>query len=120
MRQTVAADFDARAVIFTADIPEGGTAWFMEGDEASIANSTRVAVDAALDALDGRPPLGLLTFDCVARQEVLGRDSPAAVASVFESAGGVPVAGFHTFGEIARVQGINGYHNQTLVVLALS
>jgi hypothetical protein len=30
-----------------------------------------------------------------------------------------PVAGLYTWGEIARTRGINGFHNQTLVVLAV-
>ena len=31
-----------------------------------------------------------------------------------------PVAGFYTYGEIARTHGVSGFHNQTLVVLALA
>jgi len=31
---------------------------------------------------------------------------------------GAPVAGFYTYGEIARTRGVGGFHNQTLVVLA--
>jgi hypothetical protein len=37
-----------------------------------------------------------------------------------ENTGGAPVAGFYTYGEIARTQGVSGFHNQTLVVLAVS
>jgi hypothetical protein len=33
---------------------------------------------------------------------------------------GAPVAGFYTYGEIARTRGIRGFHNQTLVVLAIA
>ena len=33
---------------------------------------------------------------------------------------GAPVAGFYSYGEIARVRGGNGFHNQTLVALAIS
>ena len=40
--------------------------------------------------------------------------------SLRREAGGAPVAGFYTYGEIARTRGIRGFHNQTLVVLALS
>jgi hypothetical protein len=29
-------------------------------------------------------------------------------------------AGFYTYGEIARTRGISGFHNQTLVVLAVA
>ena len=42
------------------------------------------------------------------------------IQRVAEHAGGAPVAGFYTYGEIARIHGISGFHNQTLVVLALS
>jgi hypothetical protein len=30
------------------------------------------------------------------------------------------VAGFYSYGEIARTQGVSGFHNQTLVVLAVA
>jgi hypothetical protein len=30
------------------------------------------------------------------------------------------VAGFYTYGEIARTHGVSGFHNQTLVVLAFA
>jgi hypothetical protein len=37
-----------------------------------------------------------------------------------ESSGGAPVAGFYTWGEYARLRGISGYYNQTLVVLVMA
>ena len=37
-----------------------------------------------------------------------------------EYAPGAPVAGFYTYGEIARTHGVSGFHNQTLVVVAFS
>jgi hypothetical protein len=37
-----------------------------------------------------------------------------------ERAGTAPVAGFYSYGEIARITGANGFHNQTIVTLALS
>ena len=62
----------------------------------------------------------MLAFDCIARRDVLGDDGIVReVARIGEVCGGRPVAGFYTFGEIARTRGINGFHNQTLVVLAL-
>jgi hypothetical protein len=30
------------------------------------------------------------------------------------------VAGFYSYGEIARTSGVAGFHNQTLVVLAIT
>jgi hypothetical protein len=52
---------------------------------------------------------------------VLGDDGiTAEVERIAEFAGGAPVAGFYTYGEIARTRGVNGFHNQTLVVVAFS
>jgi hypothetical protein len=44
----------------------------------------------------------------------------AEVERIVSKAGPAPVAGFYTYGEFARRHGIRGFHNQTLVVLALS
>jgi hypothetical protein len=71
-------------------------------------------------SLGGRAPRGLLAFDCIARRGVLGDHGvQREVARVAEQCDGAPVAGFYTYGEIARTHGTSGFHNQTLVVLAL-
>jgi hypothetical protein len=44
----------------------------------------------------------------------------AEIDRVAAFANGAPVAGFYTYGEIARTQGMSGFHNQTLVVLAVA
>jgi hypothetical protein len=62
----------------------------------------------------------MLAFDCIARRGVLGdqgiRTEIDRLASI---AAGAPVAGFYTYGEIARTRGLRGFHNQTLVVLSI-
>jgi hypothetical protein len=63
----------------------------------------------------------MLAFDCIARREVLGEAGiRAEIDRVATIAGGVPVAGFYTYGEIARTRGVSGFHNQTLVVLSVA
>jgi len=63
----------------------------------------------------------MLAFDCWGRRNLLGADGVRdEVARVTAKVGGAPVAGFYTYGEIARTRGINGYHHQTLVVLAVA
>jgi hypothetical protein len=114
------ADFADRSIGCIAEVPQGGVTSFMEGDAASVLDATDRACGDALAGLDGRPPLGLLAFDCIARREVLGEGISAEIQRVAEVAGGAPVAGFYTYGEIARTHGISGFHNQTLVVLAVS
>jgi hypothetical protein len=114
------ASFADRSLSCIAEVPQGGVAWFMEGDASSVLDATDAACGDALAALGGRPPLGVLAFDCIARRGVLGNVGISTeVSRIVEHAGGAPVAGFYTYGEIARTHGVSGFHNQTLVVLAV-
>jgi hypothetical protein len=114
------ANFEDRSLGFIAEVPQGALAWFMEGDEASVLEATSAACTDALAALEGQPPLGLIAFDCIARRGILGDAGISTeVSRIASSAGGAPVAGFYTYGEIARTRGQSGFHNQTLVVLAV-
>jgi len=115
------ADFEDRSLGCIAEVPQGGIAWFMEGDADSVLQATDSACDGALAALGGQPPLGVLAFDCIARRGVLGDEGIVReVERIGEACGGSPVAGFYSYGEIARTRGISGFHNQTLVVFALA
>ena len=121
VRFVAEADFDDRSLGCVAHVPQGGLTWIMEGDDASVLAATDVACRDALGALGGETPVGLIAFDCIARRGVLGETSIGReVEQISEVAGGAPVAGFYTYGEIARTQGVNGFHNQTLVVLAIA
>jgi hypothetical protein len=114
------ADFEERALGCIAEVPQGGLAWFMEGDDGSVLAATDGACADALAPLDGNEPLGMIAFDCIARRGVLGDEGiQVEVDRVASKACGAPVAGFYTYGEIARTHGVSGFHNQTLVVLAL-
>lgn len=120
VRFVAEADVEDRSLGCVANVPRGGLAWFMEGDEDSVLSATDDACTAALAPLGGQEPVGLLAFDCIARRGVLedgglSRETTRLAAL----AGGAPVAGFYTYGEIARTGGTGGFHNQTLVVLAV-
>jgi hypothetical protein len=115
------ADFEDRSLGCIAEVPQGGLAWFMEGDERSVLEATDAACDDALASLHGSPTLGVVAFDCIARRGILGDEGiQSEISRIADNAGGAPVAGFYTYGEIARTQGVSGFHNQTLVVLAVS
>jgi hypothetical protein len=121
VRFVAEADFTDRSLGCVARVPRGGLAWFMEGDDESVLQATDAACQAALAPLNGAPPIGLLAFDCIARRGVLGDAGIAAeVSRIAGHVGSAPVAGFYTYGEIARTTGTGGFHNQTLVVLALA
>jgi len=115
------ADFEERTLICIAEVPQGGITWLMEGDEQSVLDASDAACRDALASLEGREPLGFLAFDCIARRGVLGEPGiRREVERIVGHAHGAPVAGFYTYGEIARTRGISGFHNETLVVLAVS
>jgi hypothetical protein len=114
------ADFGDRSLGCIAEVPQGGLAWFMEGNSESVLDATDAACTDALAGLGGGPPLGLFAFDCIARRGVLGDAGiRTEIDMVSRTAGDAPVAGFYTYGEIARTHGVTGFHNQTLVVLAV-
>jgi hypothetical protein len=87
----------------------------------SVLDATDGACREAVDALGGSAPLALLAFDCAARRLVLGDEGiERETKAIAEHACGAPVAGFYSYGEIARTRGAAGFHNETLVVLAVS
>ncbi len=105
----------------SGEIPEGGLIWLMEGDETSVLDAAGAACRAAVDCLEGQDPIGFLAFDCMSRSMLLGDGGMRVeVERMADEAAGAPLAGLYTWGEIARTHGINGFHNQTLVVLAVS
>ena len=113
-------NFVTRALHCGGEITQGSLIWCMEGSAQTMLESTDDACLEALRAIGDRRPVGLLAFDCLGRRAVLGDDGIVdEVARMAKHAGGAPVAGFYSFGEIARTRGINGFHHQTLVVLAV-
>jgi hypothetical protein len=121
VRMVAGANFEERSLNTIAAVPQGGLAWFMHGGESSVLDATDDACSAALASVNGTPLLGMLAFDCAARRGVLGDDGIAGeVQRVAGHADGTPVAGFYSYGEIARTSGMTGFHNQTLVVLAVT
>jgi hypothetical protein len=109
-----------RSLSCIAEVPQGGFVWIMEGDTRSVLEATDAACFDSLAGLGGRPPLGMIVFDCIARRGVLGDQGiRAETGRLAAIAAGAPVAGFYTYGEIGRTRGPRGFHNQTLVVLSV-
>ncbi|HEX6871045.1 MAG TPA: FIST N-terminal domain-containing protein [Micromonosporaceae bacterium] len=121
VRHVLGADPVTRTLSCAAGVPKGAAVWLASGD----ADSTLAAVDRAaaeaVAALHGASPLALLVFDCVGRRAILGEDGLAQEGQVLRRhAGTAPLAGFYSKGEIARVRGPSGFHNQTIVVCAVA
>ncbi len=114
-------DLAERSLSCIAEVPHGALVWIMEGDAESVLEATDAAAGDSLAGLEGRPPLGMIAFDCIARRSVLGEERiQAEIDRLAALAAGAPIAGFYTYGEIARTRGVRGFHNQTLVVLSVA
>lgn len=112
---------EERSLKVAPDIAQRGLVRLMRGSRESLLEATDEACREALVGLRGRPAIGLVVFDCVARRAVLGADGLAEEAERFRAAaGGAPICGLYTNGEIARTSGSRGFHNETLVVLAFA
>lgn len=114
-------DVEGRTIGGGGDLALGALAFAMQGDEESVLAASVQACRAAIDQLGASAPIGLLTFGCAAYRAVLGDEGIAEEGKrIAGQIGSVPYAGFYTYGEIARTKGINGFHNQTMVVLAFA
>jgi len=103
-----------------ADVPEGTTICVLEGRPDAMVAAAKHAAEEARAALQGQPAAAVLVFDCVCRASILGDEVGReldAIKSVFPDA---PIAGFFTYGEIARSRGkLDGWHNTTAVIVAI-
>jgi hypothetical protein len=103
------------------NVPSGALLWTMRGDRDAMLAASDAACRDAVGALGDHDPVALILFDCTARRDALGADGTAEqVRRIAVHAGAAAVGGFVTDGEIARTHGPSGFHNQTLVVLALA
>lgn len=121
VRHVIAADPSTGSLICGGAMPRGATVRMTDGDAASTLESADDACTDAIAGLGGVPPLGVLVFNCVGRRVLIGDDGAVTEREAMRArAGDAAIAGFYTYGEIARTMGVEGFHNQTIVTLALS
>ncbi|WP_369136630.1 FIST signal transduction protein [Modestobacter versicolor] len=87
----------------------------------SAEQSTLLAVvdDVAAGTVVTGSERVLLTFDCAARQTLLGELVAEEVDRLQREAGRATVFGLYTYGEFSRSRGAGGVHNATLTAIAL-
>jgi hypothetical protein len=109
--------------------PEGSLVMFAHVSEQSVVQVLAGARQDLLEAAGtaaataaarlGAEPRGALVFSCAGRVSPLGDALPEEPVAIGARLGGAPFAGFFTYGEFARVTGATGFHNATVVVLAI-
>ncbi len=103
-----------------ADISEGASVCILDGEPDSMVEACGRAAREARENLRGAGCAGVLVFDCVCRGMILGDKFQREIEAVRQVFPDVPVAGFLTYGEIARFRGrLDGWHNTTTVVAAI-
>jgi hypothetical protein len=109
------------SIACAADVPTGATSCIMTTTPTAAAEAAAAATRAALEQLEGHEPAVALLFDCVATRLRLGQEFGAELAAVQRELGGVPFAGFNTYGQIAQAEGqFSGFHNCTAVVCVIA
>jgi len=79
------------------------------------------AAQQAKVGLNGAKAAGVLLFDCVCRGMILKDAFDREVAAVRSVFADTPIAGFLTYGEIARSSDkLGGWNNTTAVVVAIA
>lgn len=100
-------------------VPQGSQIRITESEPQAQVQAARTAAKRAKEQLRGNPAAGAIVFDCICRNLILDAAFETAVKGMSEELGGVPLAGFETYGEIALDAGdLSGFHNTTTVVLA--
>jgi hypothetical protein len=103
-----------------AEIPRGSMVSILDGDPDSMVRAARTAAEQANAHLGGATAAGVLLFDCVCRGMILKDQFQREIDAVKAVFPNTPIAGFLTYGEIARSHDrLDGWHNATAVVAAI-
>ena len=107
--------------IFCAgEVPESAVVAIVRGTPEAFVEAARDAATRALRGAGGTCS-GLLVFSCVTRGLAMGDEYEREVDALRAAVPpGTPIAGFLSYGEVARVKDkLDGLHNNTIVVLAI-
>lgn len=106
------------SIIFACGISQGSYIRIMHSAAAKQIESARLSASKALQQNGGAKVAGAVVFDCICRNLILKNQFAQALKAIRDELGGVPIAGFETYGEIAMDAGdMSGFHNTTTVVL---
>jgi hypothetical protein len=107
-------------LVCTAELAQGSMVTILHADPDHLVEAAGRAAALARKNLDGAEAAAVLLFDCGSRGQALGAAFDREVAAVADAFPGVPMAGFLTYGEIARFRGrLDAWHNSTAVVVAI-
>lgn len=122
MRTPFGLDKANGALFFPGALPQGAEIQLMRRDPDLIRQGAIDSARALAARRPGATPALVLQFDCAGRGRIIfgERTTDTIVRPIQEVLGrDVPWAGFHTYGELARLERRIYYHNYTVVLCAL-
>ncbi len=123
VRTPLQLDHDTGALFFPGGgITAGTPVRIARRDPVRIREAGRASAQRIAEAHAGRAPALVLQFDCAGRGRILfGADVADEVVRPLQEALGpvAPWIGFHTYGEIATLQGRSYYHNYSVALCAV-
>lgn len=114
------------AIVYAGEIPEGGEVRLMMGSKEKAIEAARRAAEQALLAVAPQKVSFALVFSSCSRARLFGRRAEEEIAAIRGVLGPkVPLIGFYDYGEQAPLtaagfRGLSYFHNETLVVCAVS
>lgn len=114
------------SLVYAGEIPQGSEVRLMMGSKAQALQAAHRAARQAMISIAERTPSFGLVFSSCSRQRLFGRRAEQEVAAIRQVLGSnVPLIGFYDYGEQApltasRFHGRSYFHNESLVVIAVS
>jgi len=122
MRTPFGLDRESGALFFPGSLPQGARIQMTRRDPDRIRKSAMESARALAKRRPHERPTLVLHFDCAGRGRIIfgDRATEMGITPMQEVLGrDLPWLGFHTYGEIAQLDGTAYYHNYTVVLLAL-
>ncbi|MBI3323202.1 MAG: FIST C-terminal domain-containing protein [Candidatus Omnitrophica bacterium] len=114
------------AIVYAGEISEGSEVRLMMGSKEKALQAARRAAEQALLAVAPQPVHFALVFSSCSRARLFGHRAQEEIAAIRAVLGpNVPLIGFYDYGEQAPLtaagfRGLSYFHNETLVVCAVS
>jgi hypothetical protein len=119
VRTPMGADAEKGSIQLAGSVLEGSSVFILDSTPDKLIEAVSEVAAAVHGGLteSGRQPRGALAIDCAGRYRMLGARFSEEVAALSDD-GHVPVVGFASYGELARLQGrVEGFHNTTVVLM---
>lgn len=119
VRTVLSIDEETDAMLFAGDMPTGHYARLMKANFERLVGGAELAAKSSAVGLNGDAPDFALLISCVGRRIVLKQRVEEELEGVRRVlGGGVPLAGFYSYGEISPFSANTScrLHNQTMTI----